>query len=196
MSHRLMRAAARAGAVLAAALLAAGPIQPLAAQATVIILARHGEKAVQSGADPSLSAAGEARATALAQALASARLDAVFATEFTRTQRTAAPAAAAHHLRVRILPVHGDSLAHARAVAAAIRARPKGDAVLIVEHSNTIPAIIAALGGPELPELCTNEYATLFVLVRQPGREPTLIRSRFGAPDPAGAECNAATMSR
>lgn len=191
-----MRAAFRAGALFAAAAFAGASMQPLAAQATVIILARHGEKAVEPEANPALSAAGEARAAALAQALASARLDAVFATEFTRTQRTAAPAAAAHHLRVRILAVHGDSLAHARAVAAAIRARPRGDAVLIVEHSNTIPAIIAALGGPELPELCRNEYATLFVLVRQPGREPTLIRSQFGAPDPADAECAAASMSR
>ena len=196
MSHRLRRAAFRAGVVFAAAALAAGPGRPLAAQATVIILARHGEKAAEPADNPALSAAGEARATALAQALGSARLDAVFATEFTRTQRTAAPAAAAHHLRVRILPVHGDSLAHARIVAAAIRARPRGDAVLVVEHSNTIPAIIAALGGPELPELCTNEYATLFVLVREPGRAPRLIRSHFGAPDPADAECAAATMSR
>jgi broad specificity phosphatase PhoE len=196
MSHRLRLAAFRAGVAFAATGLAGPSIRPLAAQATIIILARHGEKAVEPGANPALSAAGEARATALAQALASARLDAVFATEFTRTQRTAEPAAAAHHLRVRILPVHGDSLAHARAVAAAIRARPRGDAVLIVEHSNTIPAIIAALGGPELPELCSNEYATVFVLVRQPGREPRLIRSQFGAPDPADSECAAAAMSR
>lgn len=196
MSHRLKRAAFRAGTVFAAAALAGAPIRPLAAQATVIILARHGEKAAEPEGNPALSAAGEARAAALAQALASARLDAVFATEFTRTQRTAAPAAAAQHLRVRILPVHGDSLAHARAVAAAVRVRPRGDAVLVVEHSNTIPAIIAALGGPELPELCRNEYATLFVLVRQPGRAPRLIRSQFGAPDPADAECATAPMSR
>ena len=171
-------------------------IQPLAAQATVVILARHGEKAAEAADNPTLSAAGEARAAALAHALAGARLDAVFATEFTRTQQTAAPAAAAHHLKVRVLPVHGDSLAHARAVAAAIRVRPAGDAVLVVEHSNTIPAIITALGGPDLPELCRNEYETLFVLVREPGHQPRLIRSRFGAPDPADAGCAPGTMTR
>jgi broad specificity phosphatase PhoE len=161
----------------------------LAAQASIIILARHGEKSAEPGGNPALSSAGQARAAALAGALSAAGLDAVFATEFTRTQETAAPAAAAHRLRVRIIPVHGDSLAHARAVAAAIRVRPKGDAVLVVEHSNTIPAIIAALGGPELPELCTNEYSTLFVLVREPGRAPRLIRSQYGTPDPADANC-------
>ena len=195
MSDGLRRAAFRAAAVLAAAALSAAAVRPVAAQATVIILARHGEKATGPGTDPALSAAGEARAGALALALESARLDAVFATEFIRTQRTAAPVAAAHHVPVRILPVRGDSVAHARAVAAAIRARPRGDAVLVVEHSNTIPAIIAALGGPELPELCRNEYATLFVLVRERGRAPRLIRSHFGAPDPADAECAAPAMS-
>ena len=189
MSHRLRRTVFRAGMALGVVALAGGSPRPLAAQATVVILARHGEKAAEPADNPPLSVAGEARAAALAQALAAVRLDAVFATEFARTQRTAAPTAAAHHLRVRILPVHGDSLAHARAVAAAIRARPRGDVVLVVEHSNTIPAIIAALGGPELSELCRNEYATLFVLVSPPGRAPGLVRSSFGAAEPADAGC-------
>lgn len=201
MSHRLKRAALKRAALLITigvlpVTTVAARLQPLAAQATVIILARHGEKAAEPARDPALSAAGEARAAALARALEGARLDAVFATEFTRTQRTAAPSAAAHRLRVRILPVHGDSLAHARAVAAAIRVRPAGDVVLVVEHSNTIPAIIAALGGPDLPELCRNEYATLFVLTREPGRRPSLIRSQFGTPDPADAGCAQSTMGR
>lgn len=206
MSHRLKRAAPMRAALKRAALLitigvlpattVAARLQPLAAQASVIILARHGEKAAEPADDPALSAAGEARAAALARALEGTRLDAVFATEFTRTQRTAAPSAAAHRLRVRILPVHGDSLAHARAVVAALRVRPAGDVVLVVEHSNTIPAIIAALGGPDLPELCRNEYATLFVLTREPGRRPSLIRSQFGTPDPADAGCAQSTMGR
>jgi len=194
MPHRLGRM--RLALLLAAAPIAVVPARSLHAQATIIILARHGEKAAEPAANPALSPAGVARAAALAQALSATRLDAVLATEFTRTQETAAPAAAAHRLRVKIVPVRGDSLAHARAVAAEIRARRAGDAVLVVEHSNTIPAIIAALGGPSLPELCRNEYATLFVLVREPGRHPRLIRSRFGAPDPADAACDAQGMTQ
>ncbi len=176
-------------------LLATAPI-PARAQASIVILARHGEKAAEPAGDPALSAAGEARATALAQAVGAVRIDAVFVTEYRRTQRTGAPAASARGLQETIIPVSGDSIAHARAVAAALRARPAGDAVLAVEHSNTIPAIIAALGGPSLPELCRDEYSTLFVLILMPGRPARLVRSSFGAADPPGGGCAAPAMSR
>ena len=184
MSHRLIGALA-----VLAGIIAAAPGAPLAAQAGIVILARHGEKAAGPAGNPALSAAGEARAAALDSALAGTRVTAVFVTEFTRTMRTGLPVAVRRHLRAQVIPVRGDSLAHARAVVAALRARPRGDAVLVVEHSNTIPAIIAALGGPALPELCRNEYASLFVLVLERGRPPRLIRSRFGAPDPLDAGC-------
>ena len=166
--------------------------RPAAAQAALVILARHGEKA-DTTEDTPLSPAGEARAVALARAVAGTRLDAVFATEFVRTQRTGAPAAAARRLRERVIPVQGDSIAHARAVAAALRAEPAGAAVLVVEHSNTIPAIIAALGGPADLKICRLEYATLFILLLDRSHPPRLIKSSFGAPDPPGGGCVAGT---
>ena len=192
MSHELIRGL-RPLALLG--LLAMAPA-PGRAQATVVILARHGDKAAEPAGDPALSGAGEARATALARAVEGVRLDAVFATEYRRTQRTGAPAADARHLRETIIPVHGDSIAHARAVADALRHRPAGDAVLVVEHSNTIPAIITALGGPSLPELCRDEYASLFVMILRPGHAPRLLRSTFGAADPPEAGCAAPAMGR
>jgi broad specificity phosphatase PhoE len=162
--------------------------RPLEGQATLVIIARHGEKA-DTTQDTPLSPAGEARAAALARALADTRLDAVFVTEFVRTQRTGGPAAAARGLNERIIPVHDDSIAHARTVAAALRAERPGSAVLVVEHSNTIPLIISALGGPGGVKVCRLEYATLFVMVLDRGRTPRLLRSRFGAADPPGAGC-------
>lgn len=162
--------------------------RPVAGQATLVILARHGEKA-DTTEDTPLSPAGEARAVALARAVAGVHLDAVFTTEFVRTQRTGAPAAAARRLKERVIPVRGDSIAHARAVTAALWAEPAGSAVLVVEHSNTIPAIIAALGGPADVKVCRLEYATLFVLLLDRPHPPRLLRSSFGAPDPPGAGC-------
>jgi broad specificity phosphatase PhoE len=187
MSHRLRL---RAPILAAAVVLGLTPLgaRPAAGQATLVILARHGEKA-DTTEDTPLSAAGEARAEALARAVAGARLDAVFATEFVRTQRTGAPAATARGLKERLIPVRGDSMAHARAVAAALWAERPGAAVLVVEHSNTIPAIIAALGGPADVQVCRLEYATLFVLSLDRRHPPRLIRSSFGAADPPGAGC-------
>lgn len=189
MSDRLrFRAIVLAGS-LALGLTPVGA-RPAAGQAALVILARHGEKA-DTTEDTPLSAAGEARAVALARAVAGTRLDAVFATEFVRTQRTGEPAAVARGLKERVIPVRGDSIAHARAVAAALRAEPAGAVILVVEHSNTIPAIIAALGGPGDVRVCRLEYATLFVLLLDRPHAPRLIRSSFGAPDPPGAGCAA-----
>lgn len=186
MSDRLNPRALLLAAVIAA-LGSVGP-RPLEGQAALVIIARHGEKA-DTTHDTPLSPAGEARAAALARALADTRLDAVFVTEFVRTQRTGAPAAAARGLKERIIPVHDDSIAHARTVAAALRGEPPGSAVLVVEHSNTIPAIISALGGPDGLKVCRLEYATLFVMVLDRGRTPRLLRPSFGAADPPGAGC-------
>ncbi|MBW3572616.1 MAG: histidine phosphatase family protein [Gemmatimonadetes bacterium] len=172
--------------LMAAALLSTAP---LAAQdSTVVVLVRHAEKAaVEPGNnDPPLSEAGAARAAALREALHGMHLDAVIATERQRTQATARPAAEAHGLAPEIVSLrHGP--AHVDSVAAAVR-RHAGHTVLVAGHSNTVPAIVHALGGPRLPDLCEAEYANLFVLVLKPGAEPRLERRSYGVPDPPRAD--------
>jgi broad specificity phosphatase PhoE len=71
---------------------------------------------------------------------------------------------------------------HARAVADTIRNRFAGQTVLVVGHSNTIPAIVGALGAPRPPDLCDAQYDQLFVVVISDGGPARLIRSRYGAP--------------
>ena len=69
--------------------------------------------------------------------------------------------------------------------------RHHGEKVLVVGHTNPIPLIIAALGGPQLPHLCDAEYSNLFVMNLAPNRNPTLIRLHFGLGDPVSAsECS------
>jgi hypothetical protein len=60
-------------------------------------------------------------------------------------------------------------------------------AILVVGHSNTVPAIIAALGGPRMPDLCDASYANLYVLRIPASGAPTLVRTLYGAPDRAEA---------
>jgi len=59
--------------------------------------------------------------------------------------------------------------------------------VLVVGHSNTIPAIIAALGGPRMPDLCDPEYAGLYVLIIRANGTVSLARASYGAADPPDA---------
>ena len=105
-----------------------------------------------------------ARAQALAAALANTRVRGgdhdgtrAHARNGTAARRGAGPDA-------RDRAFSGARDAHASAVADAVRAHA-GRTVLVVGHSNTIPAIIAALGGPKLPDICDTQYSNLFVLV-------------------------------
>jgi phosphohistidine phosphatase SixA len=151
---------------------------------TTVYFVRHAEKMMMSDndPDPDISNAGRARAKALAERLKTAGISHIIATEFKRTQQTAAPLASALGLSIDVVPVGhvGDNEALARE----ILAHP-GDKVLVVGHSLTIAPVIELLGGPHLPNLCENEYSNLFILYLPPeGAKPQLIRQHYGPGDP------------
>jgi broad specificity phosphatase PhoE len=164
------------------------------AQPSTIILVRHAEKATTPAADPPLTSDGERRARDLAAALADAHVSTILATQFKRTQETARPIAEAVGQTTIIVPASADPKNHAQAVADKARSAPAGSVVLIVGHSNTIPLIIAALGGPTMPDLCDAEYANLFILEMQGTGAPRLIRGKFGLSDALNASKCTRTM--
>ncbi len=173
MQRAMVRAACALLVVLSVRAEAQGP--------GTVILVRHAEKAAAPAADPMLSEAGLARAAALRDALADAGVGAIIATPTARTRVTAFPLATARGLTVDTTPLPRNIAAHATEVAAAVRARTE-PVVLVVGHSNTIPAILAALGGPRLPDLCEGEYDQLFIVRFRDGAAPEVIRARYGAP--------------
>jgi len=172
---------------------------PAAAQApTMVYLVRHGEKATQPPNDPLLSPDGQARARALADVLAHAGVSAIITTQFARTKLTAAPLAEKLGITPEVVGVTSGTAGnlqsqadaargHIAAVAAAVRKYP-GAALLVVGHSNTIPAIVAELGGPKFADLCDGDYDQLFILEVPVSGTPRLVRARFGAPA-ADAAC-------
>jgi len=157
--------------------------QPQGSQ--LIVLVRHAEKAPAPPDDVPLSDAGRERARALSEALATTALDAIVTTHYRRTRETAGPVAAAARLTPVVIRAGDDAAAHGRQVAASVRRG--GASVLVVGHSNTVPAIIAALGGPAIGEICEAEYANLFVLALAAGQDPRLVRASYGQADPPGA---------
>jgi broad specificity phosphatase PhoE len=161
------------------------------AQASTVIIVRHAEKAGETG-DVDLSEAGHRRAEALRETMRHYSVQGVFTSEFKRTRQTAEPTATANGLTPTAVPVRGGVPAQASATVAAVRALPVGSTALVVGHSNTVTKIIAAFGGPTLPDLCDREYATLFLLELKEGAPAKLLRVSYGTPDPAGAaECPA-----
>ena len=170
-------------------LLATGAFAPrdLAAQPSLVVLVRHGEKATEGGNDPSLSEAGKARAQALADALAMTTPSTIIVSSLKRTAETAVVVSAKTGIMPTVIPISGAT--HVADVAAAVR-KATG-VVLVVGHSNTVPAIVTALGGPKLPDICDASYATMFVLTpNADGKAAQVVLAHYGAADgPLPAAC-------
>jgi broad specificity phosphatase PhoE len=165
-------------ALLLASLAACGTMPPGDASAPLtFVVVRHAEKATDDPGNPGLSAAGQARAVALAHRLRDAPLVAAYATEFRRTQQTAQPTADAHAVPVKAYYARGP----AREIAAQWKLAHHGGSVLVVGHSNTVPDLVAALCGCETAPMDDSEYDRLsLVRIGSDGRA-TLEVGRYGA---------------
>jgi broad specificity phosphatase PhoE len=157
----------------------AGVVQPAEALAQkLVIVVRHAERAdggsMAAGAqtDPPLSAAGEARAQKLAAMLADAGVKAIFTTELKRTQDTARPLAAKLGLTLQTMPARDTA-----ALVERVKRDHAADIVLIVGHSNTVPAIVKAFGGGDV-SVPDTDYDSLFVLAPATGG---VTRIRYGS---------------
>ena len=163
-------------------LLVVAAVRPPAADPTTIVLVRHAEKAAVPGPDPPLSAEGEARSLALLDVLRDGGVTAIVTTQLRRTQQTAAPLARERGLRPEVVEVDPDVARHARRIAEWVLTQHPGETVLVVGHSNTIPAIVEALGAGRVPPIRDGEYDHLFVVQKPAAGSVRLIRARFGAP--------------
>jgi len=138
------------------------------AQSTIFIV-RHAEKA-DATKDPDLSEAGHARAEALATMLKDANITAIYATEFKRTQQTAAPLAKA-------LGISPTNLAAKDIATLTAKLRVSNGNALVVGHGDTIPALIKALGISEPINITENDYDNLFIVVL--AKKPHLIHLHY-----------------
>lgn len=171
-----------------AALVAMGA--PRRAADTVVLVVRHAEKTGPSG-DVPLSPAGEARAQALVGIAREAGVSGIITTQFQRTKMTAAPTAQALGITAEVLEARGAVPAHATAIAEAVRARYAGKSVLVVGHSNTVPAIVTALGGPKLADICDDFYDDLFTVIVSPDGKARVVHAKYGVPSPSTGACAA-----
>jgi broad specificity phosphatase PhoE len=144
-------------------------ISTAAAQSTIFIV-RHAEKVEGGGNDPDLSDAGRARAESLAHTLKDADISAIYVTELTRTQQTAAPLAKLRSIDPTIVPAKDSA-----ALIATLRAST-GNA-LVVGHSNTVPDLIKAFGIATPIQIADGDYDNLFVLVLD--EKPRLTRLHY-----------------
>jgi broad specificity phosphatase PhoE len=149
---------------------------------TTIIFVRHAEKVAEPADDPALSEVGKARAAELARQLVDADVvagvDAVYATQYRRTQQTAAAVADALDL-----PVNTYDAADTELVLEEILKEHKGKIILVVGHSNTVPQLIWNLGASKkVPPIAEGEYDNIYIISIPWFGKTKTIRLRFGEP--------------
>jgi len=152
-----------------------------------VYLVRHAEKAKNDPKDPDLTEAGRLRAAELARVLTDEPVTHLFSTPLKRTLDTLAPLVAA-----RDLPIA--TMMDVQEQANALLALPAGSVAVLAGHSNTVPALISALGGQVAdtiegragPQLHDDSHDRLFVALIAPGthEEPArllrLLQLRYG----------------
>ena len=149
-----VRSMTRAAIALSLASLAGCASWPGADHSRDFVIVRHAEKVPDGSDDPELTAAGRARAQAIADTLADTDVVAVYSTDTRRTRQTATPTAQAHGLP--IIPYAGEE--PAQALATRLLDAHSSGTVLVVGHSNTVPALAQALCGCAIDPIAESEY--------------------------------------
>ncbi len=149
---------------------------------TTMIFIRHADTAAVPAGDPGLSEAGRQRVAELTRQLADADVvagvDAIYVTQYRRTQETAQPLADALDL-----PVNRYDAADTEEILETILKRHKGKIILVVGHSNTVPELIANLGASKkVPPIAEDEYDNIYVIAIPWFGKTKTIRLRYGEP--------------
>ena len=128
----------------------------------VFYVMRHLQKSTD-GSDPALSAEGAANALrAAAWFEGRAKPGAIYVSTTRRARETAAPLAA----KLGLTPIEYDPRDTPSLIA---RVRAEGGSVLVVGHSNTVPDIVAALGGARPEPLADSDYGSIWTVAREGG---------------------------
>ena len=143
---------------------------------TTVILIRHAEKVIDpNNPDVDLSPVGQARAQELARMFADAGINRIYATQYKRTQQTVKPLA--DKLGLPITQVGSKNTAE---LLSQIKTQHRGEVIFIAGHNNTVPEIIAALGGPTYPTIPETEFDNLyFVTIYRTGKAK-VVKMKYG----------------
>lgn len=157
-------------------------MQPAAERGRTIILLRHAEK--EAGTDPALTERGMKRAEAVAALLGKSGADVLISSEFKRTRMTLEPLAKVLGRKVESVPA-----AEMEKLLERLRGAADGSTTVICGHSNTVPALLKALGA-EPPRLDAAhmipdaEFGRLYILHLPPATssaKPLLTELDLGA---------------
>ncbi len=147
-----------------------------------VLLVRHAEKRLCAQPGPNcvpgnepLTSQGGARANELAHVAGMANVKAVYSTDYIRTMSTVEPLANSASLTTTTYT----TLAQ---LVSGVQSMPTGQTALVAGHSNTLPPIVNALGGPS--SLCPEgyEYDKLCVITLHENGVVNVLHLQYGEP--------------
>ena len=144
---------------------------------TTVILVRHAEKKIEpNNQDPDLSPEGVERAVEIARVFGESGINAIYATQFKRTQQTVKPLA--DHIAV---PISLLDSSQTDQLVERIQTDLRGKIVFVAGHNNTVPAIASKLGGETYPVIPESEYDNLFVVTIYRFGKAKVVKLKYGA---------------
>jgi len=147
---------------------------------TTVILVRHAEKKIEpDNPDPDLTPEGVARAQEIARVFGDAGINAIYATQYKRTQQTVKPLADRIRVPVTLLDSKDrDELVNR------LQTTHRGQTVFIAGHSNSVPAILSILSNERFPEIPDNEYDNLFIVTIYRFGKAKVTKLKYGTKSP------------
>ena len=143
---------------------------------TTVILVRHAEKKIEpNNPDPDLAPEGVERANEIARVFGNAGINAIFATQYKRTQQTVKPLSDRIGVPVTVL----DSSQRDELIKR-IQTDLRGQTIFVAGHNNTVPAIASQLSGETFPVIPESEYDNLFIVTIYRFGKAKVVRLKYG----------------
>lgn len=143
---------------------------------TTVILVRHAEKKIEpNNPDPDLAPEGEARAQEIARMFSGANINAIYATQFKRTQQTVKPLSDRTGVPITVINANQtDELVRQ------LQTGHRGQTVFIAGHNNTVPAVVSALSGEAFPVIPESEYDNMFIVTIYRFGKAKVVKIKYG----------------
>lgn len=144
---------------------------------TTVILVRHAEKKIEpNNEDPDLAPEGVERVQEIARMFGDSGLNAIYATQYKRTQQTVAPLV--NRLQ---LPVTTIDARQSAELVRSILTTNRDQTVFVAGHNNTVPEVVNMLSNQNVPLIPESEYDNMFIVTIYRFGGAKVIKVKYGA---------------